>query len=92
MSVNGPSAADRLDPRCVRRGVKCPALIKTATVQRLLFRCFLTNLILSIPRMAAQKGSRARSSRIPADLPIEVSIDITDASGVLFVECTTTKL
>jgi hypothetical protein len=29
--------------------------------------------------MATQKGSRARSSRILADLPIEVSIDITDA-------------
>jgi hypothetical protein len=36
--------------------------------------------------------NRARSSRIPADLPIEVSIDITDASGVLFGERTTTKL
>ena len=28
------------------------------------------------PRMAAQKGSRARSSRIPADLPM----DVTNAS------------
>ena len=83
MSVNGPSAADRLDPRCVRRGVKCPALIKTATVQRLLFRCFLTNLILSIPRMAAQKGSRARSSRIPADLPIEVSLNYGCQRGLI---------
>ena len=43
---------------------------------RLFFRCFLTDLILNIPRMAAQKGSRARSSRIRADWPI----DVTDAS------------
>src|SRR5271165_928617 len=40
-------------------------------------------------RMAAQKGTRAMSSRIPADLPV----DVMDASGgFLFGECTTTKL
>ena len=67
-------------------------LLIRAHNKRLLFRCFLTNLILNIPPDGRSERQSGQEQPYPSRLPIEVSIDITDASGVLFGECTTTKL